>query len=526
MIRRLAGWVSGLPPAAIAFLALLGAAGVATGGYYAFQTYDYIEHDNEFCLSCHLMREPYDRFAESEHRGLGCKACHKPTFAARSQMALTQILENPGEIASHAEVPNEKCASCHVEGDPEKWTSIRSSAGHRIHFESQDTALQGLLCVECHSTSVHEFAPSDRTCAQSGCHTDQRVRLGGMSDLTIHCAACHAFNAPVAQAAPSEALFAAVRPEADECLSCHTMRTLMELPADEPHNGACGACHNPHEQTTPEQAVESCATVGCHEDPAREMPFHRGLEAGVLENCTTCHEAHGWKAEEGRCLACHETVLEVGGPPGRAAAAAAGLTTQDTTFRHTQHRQVDCRSCHAADETHGGVTVLTLSDCRSCHHSAPVARDCTACHAAGDGPSDVLRVRRTLALSVGTPSQRALPFDHDDHRATACGECHTEGLALSAETASCDACHQEHHRLGEAVRCASCHVSRREEPHTADVHRGCTGARCHQDLPFEGVPRDRSFCLVCHQDMEEHRPGRPCEQCHSLPEPRGGGGDP
>ena len=52
-------------------------------------------------------------------------------MAARSQMALTQILQNPDELSVHAEVPNEKCADCHVEGDPEKWAIVAASAGHR-----------------------------------------------------------------------------------------------------------------------------------------------------------------------------------------------------------------------------------------------------------------------------------------------------------------------------------------------------------------------------------------------------------
>ena len=38
--------------------------------------------------------------------------------AGRSQMALTQILENPDSLSIHAEVPNERCESCHVDGDP------------------------------------------------------------------------------------------------------------------------------------------------------------------------------------------------------------------------------------------------------------------------------------------------------------------------------------------------------------------------------------------------------------------------
>ena len=71
-------------------------------------------------------------------------------------------------ISVHADVPNRTCAECHIEGDPERWRVIANSVGHRVHLESSE--LDGLQCVECHATSIHEFAPIDQTCAQSGCH--------------------------------------------------------------------------------------------------------------------------------------------------------------------------------------------------------------------------------------------------------------------------------------------------------------------------------------------------------------------
>src|SRR5690606_19028285 len=124
--------------------------------------------------------DPYERFAQSEHRGLGCKACHQPTMAVRTKMALTQIIQNPDELRTHAEVPNERCEECHVKGNPEEWTLIANSAGHRVHFESDNKALEGLKCVECHSTSVHEFAATDKTCSQGGCHENVSIQLGRM----------------------------------------------------------------------------------------------------------------------------------------------------------------------------------------------------------------------------------------------------------------------------------------------------------------------------------------------------------
>lgn len=581
------GWVRGLPPALLVAVALVGAAVVAGGGYYAYQTYDYIEHDNEFCISCHLMVEPYEAFAQSAHRGLGCKACHQPTFVARSQMALTQILEQPVDLETHAEVPNEQCASCHIEGDPQTWEIIENSAGHRVHLESEDSTLQGLMCVECHSTTIHEFAPSTRTCSQSGCHEDTGIRLGQMADLTIHCSACHGFVEPVSRGTGILAAEAALQPDMSGCLSCHAMRELIDLPEDEPHDGVCAACHNPHTQVEAGEATGSCATVGCHDRPDTLTAFHRGLDPGTLEDCTNCHTAHTFRLEGGECTACHQGIMEGEGtvvlPGGRTAlsnphagpppvgagdgerpravrlalhtggsgpsdeeshplpaghptlggkdspreAAAAlrpqpvqqQITSQGTRFRHTEHRGIECTDCHATDgRTHGQVTLSSLAECRQCHHTRPVAADCSRCHQESDVRGRTYELTRTPRLSVGTPTARTLPFDHAEHRGLDCASCHTEGPGLSATSVSCADCHEDHHQPTTA--CRSCHLPRQGE-HTVEAHVGCAGAGCHDPVPpaLRDVPRTRPFCLACHQELVDHRPGRNCVQCHALPSP-------
>jgi len=556
---RVARWVGNLPLPALLGFGVLVLAGVGAGGYYAYETYDYVQHDNDFCLSCHLMVEPYEAFAESAHRGLGCKACHQPTLMARSQMALTQIVENPDELSIHAEVPNRVCADCHIEGDPEKWALVANTAGHRVHLESEDPALDGLQCVECHSTSVHEFAATDRTCAQSGCHTDNRVVLGGMGDLTIHCAACHSFSTPVSRQDDQASALAELAPEQGECLSCHVMRTLMELPDPDPHEGACAACHNPHTQETPEAAVESCATAGCHTQADTLSPFHRGMGPGVLEDCSNCHQAHDFGVRSTDCLQCHQDIFEdeeprtvAVAPAGdgvlrRAAAAASALagtavlgspdphpwgmgaptdrrwwshappTQEAVLFRHGQHREVSCTSCHSTENVHAAVTVTSIRDCRSCHHTEEADAACADCHEEG-AAAGPYAMARTLSFSVGEPVRRELPFDHDGHEELECAECHTEGLELDASAVECATCHQEHHDLEND--CASCHVEAPASAHPpAEAHLTCAGSGCHQDPPFEGVPTTRNGCLVCHQAQVDHRPGQGCADCHALGEP-------
>lgn len=316
---RLAAWAGDLSAPALAAVGLVVVAGVGAGSYYAYQTYDYVQHDNNFCVSCHLMQEPADLFASSAHAGLGCKACHQPTLMARSSMALAQIVENPSEITAHADVPNELCANCHIHGDPARWRLVAATAGHRVHLESNDPKLQGLQCVECHAASLHAFSPVDATCTQSGCHDDKAIVLGKMADITISCTACHTFLAPVRPDGAQQGSRTAgsvLMPDGEECFSCHVMRTLVQMPAEDAHGGMCSACHNPHEHRTPHDAVRSCTASGCHTQAQELSPMHKGMQPGVLEDCTYCHVAHDFRVRGTRCVDCHQD-LSRGAPPVR-----------------------------------------------------------------------------------------------------------------------------------------------------------------------------------------------------------------
>ncbi|NJD09586.1 MAG: hypothetical protein FIB01_03765 [Gemmatimonadetes bacterium] len=512
-----------LPPAALVGLAAVAVALVAASGVMLYRTYDYVQHDNDFCLSCHLMRNPYERFSRSAHRDLGCKACHQPTFVARSTMALTQIIEQPEELKSHAEVPNKRCADCHIKGDPKKWEQVAQTAGHKVHVESKDPRLAGLRCVQCHSSSVHEFAATDKTCGQAGCHEGTRVRLGKMGQLTIHCAACHNFTAPVAANAPADSLAVALRPRQDECLSCHAMRRRFgAVPANDPHGGACGACHNPHEQTTPAQAVRSCQKSGCHERQDTVSPMHRGLSPGALAECTRCHVAHEFRPRSTACLGCHADIYQR--TVYRAGSAALVRAGRDSLqFRHAQHRPVECTHCHDNQRTHGGVALLaSFATCQQCHHGPQVrtTAQCTRCHARAEleGP---IPIQESMKIASAPPATRTLRFDHAWHTKQECSACHAPAPDRSAATLPCAQCHEQHHQPDN--NCRACHQPPPKGAHDNQVHRTCAGAQCHTRLPFQGVPRTRALCLSCHVDQVNHNPGKNCAQCHAVPGQRPAG---
>jgi len=110
-------------------------------------------------------------------------------------------------------------------------------------------------------------------------------------------------------------------------------------------------------------------------------------------------------------------------------------------------------------------------------------------------------------------------FKHEAHEILGCALCHGEGLSRSAEAVDCNMCHQVHNPEHD---CTSCHVRPPTSAHPpAEAHVTCSGSGCHTALPFESVPRTRQACIGCHQDKKDHRPGRLCVECHTLPSPRG-----
>ncbi len=533
-------WFRSLPKTALFGVGVEIAGLFEAGSLMAYRTYDYIEHDNDFCMSCHLMAEPYELFGQSAHRDLGCKACHQPSFAGRSEMALTQVLESPDTITAHAAVPNEKCVSCHVEGDPDEWVLIANSAGHRLHMESEDPELDGLQCVQCHSSSIHEFAATDQTCAQSGCHEDVEITLGSMGNFTIHCAACHGFNSVVPEEAGLEVAQAAVAPTGDECLSCHVMRTLVEMPPDEPHDQVCSTCHNPHEQVTPEQAVETCATVGCHNDMRELSPFHRGLDHTDVENCGSCHAAHDWTADGNDCLSCHQDIYD-DAPPAPGRVVALGGAQGDVEGRSSPDRNPAAVGAGlAAFHGLGGSTdpadwIHTVASHPPVSNARPGPPPVPAQEVGPAQEAQEPQTSRRPFLSTGEAV-----FRHGNHRDVDCVGCHDstdEHGAITLESlADCRSCH---HEAPVANDCAACHAPSvlgpepvvaeswpmnfstgdavlRDVPFLHGDHEDADCAQCHASEPAQ-TPQVAN-CNDCHQEHHQPPEAVDCATCHEVPD--------
>ena len=459
--------------------------GVSAAGYRQWR---YMQHDNRFCTSCHLMQNPYERFTRSAHARLECHNCHKGKFTEQMRQLYATVVDRPTAVKDHAIVPNEICGACHVQGDSTRWRIIASTAGHRKHLESRNPRLRGVQCVTCHGVSVHEFAPVDRTCGQAGCHSANMVRLGKMGGAAdMHCTACHNFLAD-ARTVAFDSLSQPLTPAARQCVACHAMqRQLTNLDIGlEPHRGVCGDCHNPHVQSTPQQV--SCTDRGCHAG-WRTVSFHVGVPHP--ERCTACHQPHSWRVDGRNCTRCHErdirrvasqersqvllTRSAVAAPPGAAAPAPRPLPP----FSHGVHRNQPCAGCHSSSLQHGQLMVRSAADCGRCHHVGAGREQCATCHSAASLRQPLSSQPRTLRLVANraTPS-RSIPFDHGRHSSVACVQCHTNPVSRAPEGAECSSCHASHHQATSA--CTTCHAGAAAlAKHATGSHTSCASASCH-----------------------------------------------
>jgi hypothetical protein len=538
---------------------LAGAVGVLLVAIVGFSaaSWNYIQHSNGFCVSCHVMAPAFTRFQASEHSKLECHDCHRQSIFASARQLYLWVADRPEEIGPHAKVPTPICAECHIQERPDSvWQRISATAGHRTHLASDSVALKDVQCVTCHGQEVHKFVPVDRTCGQSGCHEKVEIKLGKMAAQTsLHCVGCHNFTAPVAEHISVDSASKQLRPGQAECFSCHEMQRLLTdfNPANDPHEATCGMCHNPHTQETPRAARESCATAGCHAGADTLTPFHRGIAASTLANCTSCHRAHDWVVRGASCLTCHRDILNDGPgrtavvepPPrawtphatplesrgsGAATTAHGSIVTfvsrqsqqppQGTApsaisdFSHRRHRAVECTACHATrGQRHGQLTVTTDRDCQSCHHSAEQRTPCGSCHEARElAPREAIPVQMSMP-TWDAPRARTLPFGHADHRLIQCTTCHSAPLTMAVGR-DCAACHQDHHR--PTSDCRACHQELRRPPHTRQAHLGCAGSGCHSDASVLALRPTRNVCEGCHQNQVRHMIGRECASCHQV----------
>ena len=500
---------------ALAAIALAAVTGAATFGTV---TWNYTQHNNDFCIGCHVMGNAWGRFQHSEHRKLKCHDCHQQSIFASMRQLYLWVTERPNSIPPHAKVPTTICKNCHDQSRPDSaWKHVLATAGHSVHLRNDKPALRNVQCVTCHGAEVHHFVPIDKTCGQAGCHERLQIKLGKMAGQTsMHCTGCHNFTREIAANVSPDSALVSLTPTGDKCLGCHEMKQrlgteLAQMDSTrDPHQAVCGSCHNPHKQSLTSQAFTTCATAQCHARPDTLSPFHRGLPAAALASCGNCHKAHVWKVPSTACKSCHRDLdhpLKGAGvhpplPQTKAASAAPGVTAPVTTPsvapRHggpsveadeapengpsfeaalqfpapPVTQAVSPAATPASDTTKFAHARHKSVECTACHssetsHGALTIRQpagCLECHHAPRQKAACVACHTTpgdripavaLAMTVwNAPRTRTMPFAHDRHKKIECRSCHTTPTTLAPAT-TCASCHADHHT--QSATCASCH---------------------------------------------------------------------
>lgn len=543
---------------------------VVVASIVGMKSWNYMMHDNDFCTGCHVMERPFRRFAAGagKHEKLNCHDCHQQGMYANVRQLVLWVAERPEKIGPHAPVPNSRCEGCHQQtGGREIWQHVRRLAGHRVHFESDSSALKNLTCVKCHGAEVHKFIPSARTCGQTGCHEKKTIRLAGMTKLPeINCVTCHAFKADLPGLATRDSARRALVPAQEQCLSCHQMKNRpsgFDL-AKDPHRGSCGYCHDVHAHTRPEEARASCTK--CHAQVTKEA-FHSGANHKRVQNeCLTCHSPHAATVDASNCVGCHNQVRKRGQfrpplpfdtsavirrriaqgphppfvlpaprveehagkgdalpaelPPPRDSPARVPPVPPDS-FPHNRHTSLACLTCHTVNRAGRGLVFEAPRGCDLCHHQSLMAgrvdpKDCARCHRA-----ETLAAPRMSSVQVRVgmrqPTARSVGFRHDRHSQLACADCHRPPETVPPDSVrSCRACHDQHH--APERDCVQCHNRTETRPaHTRATHVGCD--ECHAPARIAALIPSRNFCITCHVPQREHRPGGECSTCHFLEAP-------
>jgi hypothetical protein len=270
----------------IAFLVL-----VPTGAVAAIEGFHYVHTSTEFCIGCHLMKVPGEKWSTGPHKGVICQTCHEADIFQEARLGYASYIQRLEHIGEHAKVPTRICMSCHVQPGT-KWKQIGDTPGHRLHV-----AEKGFDCLQCHVTKLHAFKADLSQCVR--CHADKtasaeyigkQVELGPLE--TAHCLECHDYLGK-----RSDTLV----PTAATCRNCHTPLAeapAQVLPAFRGENGEgrqiwvakghddCVGCHKPHGK--PLEDPTSC--LACHQSilvaPNRHVTDER------VGKCGTCHDPH------------------------------------------------------------------------------------------------------------------------------------------------------------------------------------------------------------------------------------------
>jgi hypothetical protein len=261
-----------------------------------------------------------------------------------------------------------------------RYTALAFAACTDCHRDPHRGAMKQ-VCTDCHTTADWNRLLNRSSFERTFNHTTTKFALNG-AHARADCRACHAVGVSrrpdlvlKVPAAERSALYP--RPEARECVSCHT-DYHRDVFARSPVGPRCTSCHT--------EAAWTPTTF----DLTRHNEVTWRLTGGHLAvPCAGCHRATGgargppqFRLASRECVACHVMDDPHAGQFGaRACDPCHGTGTfRVTAFDHARtrypldgrHRGVSCAGCHATVTPPGGKPViryrpLEFATCRACH---------------------------------------------------------------------------------------------------------------------------------------------------------------
>lgn len=414
--------------------------------------------DESVCFTCHF------KGAETGQAATGCLVCHGPPTTVVTHQGfqfdhgsylkrdvrcdLCHVEVTKGD----ANVPKERCTSCHVSRIEAYGDSVKV---HEIHLRRHE-----IDCARCHSRMEHgkvAMAPAlgERCDAcHKPSHTEQEQMYIGVGGEGVPDSPSTMFLARVA------------------CDSCHGE------PGGDPRKGAeelrksCITCHGQGFDRMVDDwvneigalVVDVTRVVQSAESAARnvrggEQRFKEPL-ARARHNLDFVRQGRGehniryavellrlarsdgdavlkatgagvpapptvLASKAGYCRVCHST-----------SHLGTAIQFQGMTYDHNRHLAAGlaCDTCHSLDEH--GKTAIARDGCMNCHHGSEQKRTCVQCHTG------------QASFYAGTLPGTAIKGDADvmSQAEVGCSDCHdlsSKEPLVKAVQQACESCHEK-----------------------------------------------------------------------------------
>ncbi len=257
--------------------------------------------------------------------------------------------------------------------------------------------------------------------------------------------------------------------------------------------------------------------------------------------CRSCHLMEAawtrWSTSEHRNVDCHSCHKQSITESARQVIVFA-LRRPERVGRHAEVPSTRCAACHESGnpqwrqvaETAGHLVHAQQQqiECVVCHSQSihrirPSTAICATCHQAQATGSRVIKIPQMAEFHcVDCHQFLRLNSPLRPTRETCLG-CHqalppktTVGWPANAPHTSlpCGQCHKPHEQAKPIIACATCHGATRPALHQVATHAATTCVTCHR--PHGWKVTTRQTCLTCHTDKETHNAPTVCQACHAF----------